>query len=553
MSRRLLLPASFLLTALGLAIFVSGGVATTIIGIRVSARSPWPSLVTAAVLLATWVVAARGAKAIGPDLSAADRWLVSRSPAIVWTIALLAASTATVFNSFSAAGSDPSGYLSEAKMLSRREITRQEPLSPIADWPSAPATLAPLGWMVSSVPGMQVPTYPVGLPILLAPAHALGGPIAASLVVPLSFALAIWAVGALALRLAGAYASIFAATWFATSPVALIESMQVMTDVPVAAAWMLCWALAVREKSAAAGVAAAIAVLIRPNLAPLAAVPALYLRRTGVIAFAVPVALAAAVIASFHWRWYGSPLRSGYGTAAELFALGNVAPNATLYTRWLIDTHGPWLVLAPVALVWPKIRAMRWLLMFAALVVAAYLVFAVFEVWTYLRFLLPALAVGMVAVSGMVAAMLGRIPKGPHPIGLALVLLALAATNVANAREHGVFRFADQQARARVVGEQLATMLPDKAVIVSGEQSGAMRYYTDRSIVRWDIAGSGALDVAIERLQERGYVVWLVLDDWEEQPFRRKFPAVSTMVLDYPPSVESAAGVGIRTRAWRVR
>ena len=50
-----------------------------------------------------------------------------------------------------------------------------------------------------------------------------------------------------------------------------------------------------------------------------------------------------------------------------------------------------------------------------------------------------------------------------------------------------------------------------------------------------------------------GYQVWVVLDDWEEEPFRRRHPTLAAIALDYEPTVESAAGVGIRTRAWRAR
>src|SRR4029453_3922936 len=106
-----------------------------------------------------------------------------------------------------------------------------------------------------------------------------------------------------------------------------------------------------------AGCAGAAAVLIRPNLAPLAALPALYLlladrralvrvRAQRALLCAIPVAMAGLAIAYLQQRWFGSPLRSGYGTAQEIYARSNFAPNFALYTRWLVDTHGPWLLAA---------------------------------------------------------------------------------------------------------------------------------------------------------------------------------------------------------------
>jgi hypothetical protein len=186
------------------------------------------------------------------------------------------------------------------------------------------------------------------------------------------------------------------------------------------------------------------------------------------------------------------------------------------------------------------------------LVTGAYLIYAVFESWTYLRFLLPALAIAMIALSAIVGAGLARAPVIVRVAGLAAALLVLASFNLASAREHGVFRFAGHHDRGRVVGEQLAAVLPARAVIVSGEQSGAMRYYTGRSILRWDLIDAAAMPGALDALRRNGHEVWVVLDDWEEEAFRRKLPELASAALNVRPSVESAR-VGLRTRAWRAR
>ena len=133
-------------------------------------------------------------------------------------------------------------------------------------------------------------------------------------------------------------------------------------------------------------------------------------------AFSIPIVAAGLAIAYLQRRWFGSALRSGYGTAQEIYSRSNFAPNAALYTKWLVDTHGPWLLAAPVACLWPgvttlgraRLSALRWLLLFAALVCAAYLFYSVFETWTYLRFLLPAMAIAMIAVAALVLRALAR-------------------------------------------------------------------------------------------------------------------------------------------------
>ncbi len=308
---------------------------------------------------------------------------------VVSAIAALAGAATVAQNTFSAAGSDASGYLSEAAMLWRGRLSVNEPLAATARWADAATTLAPLGWRAADESGLQVPTYAIGLPLLLAPLQALGGTLAAALIAPLSLVVAVWAAGALAGRLGGPHAAMLAAVWLATSPIALIEAMQPMSDVPVTAAWLVCWLFVMKRPASRscglsrvcwAGTAAALAVLIRPNLAPLAAVPALYLASTPpddthggwtgrlrrAAAFGAPVCAAGIIVAYVHWRWFGSPLRSGYGTAGEIYALSNVSANLMLYTRWLIDTHGPWLLAAPLGALLPRARELGWLLVCGA-------------------------------------------------------------------------------------------------------------------------------------------------------------------------------------------
>ena len=544
---------------------VTGGFVTTASGLRISARSPIPAFTFAAIALLVWAFAARRSSALAGDLSALDAWLTDRVRWLIAAIVIAGTITTIAFNSFSANGSDASGYLSQAAMLLRGDLTFSEPLAPIAKWADGEATLAPLGWRAVGN-GLQVPTYAIGLPLLLAPLHAIGGAPLASLMVPVTFGAAIAGTALLAFRIGGPFAALIASVWFATSPVALVESMQVMSDVPVTAAWLLCWWLVFQRQALTAGVVAAIAVLIRPNIAPVALLPFLYVLlnegahakrlSSGAAAagFAIPVAVAGVAVGYLQWRYFGSPFNSGYGAATEIYSVANIAPNARLYAGWLFESHGPWLLAAPVAVAVTSRRTdLLWLFGFAAAVVAAYLAYSQFEVWTYLRFLLPALTIAMIGVAAMLASLVTRLASMWRVPVLATLLLTLAAVNLLSAIQHDVFRFAERNVRARVVGERLGAMLAVNATIVSGEQSGAMRYYTNRTILRWDVMDDATMRDAIEWVTLNGYQVWVVLDDWEEEPFRRRHPTLAAIALDYEPTVESAAGVGIRTRAWRAR
>jgi hypothetical protein len=87
-------------------------------------------------------------------------------------------------------------------------------------------------------------------------------------------------------------------------------------------------------------------------------------------------------------------------------------------------------------------------------------------------------------------------------------------------------------------------------VLIAGEQSGSMRYYTQRSILRWEAATPGAMAAAIAELGVLGRPVYIVLDAWEDAPFRSKFSSVTAVALDWPSLLE--AGTSHRTRLWRL-
>ena len=93
--------------------------------------------------------------------------------------------------------------------------------------------------------------------------------------------------------------------------------------------------------------------------------------------------------------------------------------------------------------------------------------------------------------------------------------------------------------------------MPEAAVILSGEQSGSMRYYTHRPILRWEAATPEALTSAIATLEaERPSRLRRPRCVGEravpQQSSRRCLPPS----LDWPPVLE--AGTSHRTRLWKL-
>ena len=510
-------------------------------------RSPLPIAIVSLLVLAAWYTAARRGQSITIDLECA--WdALNRYPQFVAAIALIAVLMAGLFATRSASGADASGYLSEAKLLMSGRLFHADQLSGVRrDYDSF--LTSPLGWRPAGE-DRQAPTYPPGLPMLMAIPHAIAGVSGASAVVILASGIAVIATGLLAFQLAGSIAAVIAASFIAFTPVFIHQAIQPMSDVPATAAWMLCFLMLSRagSRDGLAGLACAAAVLIRPNLAPLAIVPLLVARRR--FAFAASVAIAGLFLACMQLLWYGSPFRSGYGSAEELFALSNIAPNASRYARWLMGT-APALVLAVFGVV--RLRANRLAqgsFAFAVLVIASYLVYAVFDEWSYLRFLLPALAIFAVFAAVELSAWIDRWPVAVRPLLLFAIVIGVTAHALWVARSMDTFKLADQLRRVSVVADFIDEDVPPAAVIVAGEQSGSMRYHTERPILRWEAASPEALDAAMTELERSRRPIYIVLDAWEDGLFRAKFQALPGGALDWPPILD--AGTSHRTRLWKL-
>ncbi len=88
----------------------------------------------------------------------------------------------------------------------------------------------------------------------------------------------------------------------------------------------------------------------------------------------------------------------------------------------------------------------------------------------------------------------------------------------------------------------VAAEAPRNAVVLSVQHSGAVAYYTGRTIARWDYIAPGALDDVCARLSAAGHASWLVVDDWEEAPFRQRFAGEALGRLDWAPLGEARVG-----------
>jgi 4-amino-4-deoxy-L-arabinose transferase-like glycosyltransferase len=380
--------------------------------------------------------------------------------------------------------------------------------------------------------------------------HLVAGPTAVLYVVPILGGLTVWATWLIGKGLGDQSAGAIAAVLMLMSPIFVLMLLTPMSDVPAAAFWSLSLAASLRRRTLWAGLAASVAILIRPNTVLLAAVPLLVVltqeRRGRVLRtaiFAGAIAPAASVIGLLLWHYYGSPLHSGYGSLGELFGFDRVAVNAEQYADWFFDSQTalPLIGLVAPAVHWnrtSRIRAFLVLTVFPCAVLALYLLYQFVipaDAWAYLRFLIPALPLLMVGFAIVVLELSRRAKKWSIVRATCAVLIWWAAVHgLQYAREHEVLGFkALDQRYARAV--TYAQALPQTSILVSLGHSGPLRFYTGRDVLRFDSLNGKDIDIAIAYFESRGEKLFFIGDLFEVDFFREWF--AGTEALDRLQSV----------------
>jgi len=379
--------------------------------------------------------------------------------------------------------------------------------------------------------------------VLMAPLAAVFGQDAIFWLTPIAAAALVMFAFAIGRQLAGGVAGVTAAILTATSPIVLYQSVQPMNDIVTAALWLGAFALGLR--SALAGVMIGAAILVRPNLAPLAVVLALapfiqfgINRQAGrallqTIMGSLPGVL---VLLWLNHALYGSVIGSGYGATADLFSATYFDDNLTNYSRALFQTHHVVPALALLApLVFDGVRRKGALLLlgFAAVEMTIYLFYKPFPEWWYLRFLIPAIVVLLILASAATVQLLSRnVMGGLLPI--LAVLLGIVGTRAAGERQ--AFDLHRMEARYRETADLVRERLPANAVLITVWQSGSMRFHAGREIVMWDSLDPQWLDRAMTWLKSRGQQPYILLERREEPDFRARFRDQSDIGrLDWPP------------------
>lgn len=555
---RLVVAAIGALAAWALAIATWGSVTFRVAGVTVTSRSPVRSLIYGGILAVVYAT-------VFARVAPADLWPVLRRRGLARTaaasLALVTLGLGLGFGTFVAGGADAFGYVSQADGWLAGTIRIDERWAASLPWPEPLWTVSPLGYRPAPDGAAIVPSYAAGLPLLMAAFKTGLGSCGPFIVSPALAALGVWLTFLLGAQWVSPAFGVAAAALVATSPTFLFQLMWPMSDSPAMTCLLLATFLIARSTRrtrprlwlAAAGLAMAAMLVIRPNLAmfvPLLALlaawsagppvtegtpvgeraPLHWLHRLGhAVVFSLGAAPGAIFVAALQWQLYGSPTASGYGAASELYRAANLTPNLALYTGWLVDTETPFVAVALIPVVASGMGRglgalpVSWLTLIVVGGWASYLFYSPFEDWWYLRFLLPTYPAMFLLAAAGVALLVGRLPAGVRAAVACAALMGILLFHVSRAREAHVLTLWRDEQRYVHVARYVADHLPDNAVVLSMQHSGSLRYYAGVQTIRYDWLPAGTLQPAIDALRARGQHTFIVLDTFELPAFERRF------------------------------
>jgi hypothetical protein len=518
-------------------VWIGGGTAIAVAGLRVSSTDPIRPLVAAALLAVIYILTS-GRQRVCEDAALARRLATASRLAAVLAAAIGVIAIAQ--SSYTASGADAYAYVTQADLLLTGTLTVPVPIANEVPWPAPLSTFVPFGYAAVAHESAIASAVGPGLPLLMALFKAIGGHPALFLVVPITAAWLVWSTFAIGRTLGSSSLGLGAAWLTATSPAFLTMVKEPMSDVPAAAFWALAtWKAldASRWSTVVSGVAAAIAILIRPNLVPLAAVLGVWMlwsraedsvararhRLRSLVVFSIPVVLACVVIASINQALFGSPLASGYGATEQLFSAANVPTNIRRYGAWLAETQTPLAFAGIIALIvptthlWPARGAWRGAVLLASIAVVVFAMYAFylpFDAWWFLRLLLPAwpaLCIGTAALIAAASRFAGTRAREVQVV--ALIALGLYTALLASRLQ--VFPDNEGERRYATVAELVRQTTDPSSIILASIHTGPVRYYAGRDTMRFDLLNEEWLDRAITWLTEHGRHPYILIEDWE--------------------------------------
>jgi Dolichyl-phosphate-mannose-protein mannosyltransferase/Bacterial membrane protein YfhO len=449
------------------------------------------------------------------------------------------------FAVYAVGGSDSSGYLRLARSLLRGDIVQRVTELDLLGLPDEfLRNFIPLGCDPGSRAGTMTPPYSVGLPLLMAAGALIGGwEYGPFLVNPIAGALSLILIYLIGLELGLPRGfSIAGAIMLAASPTFVYLTLQPMSEA-MAMFWSLVvifGALRSRKRDGwalLAGAGFGMAFLTRQT-SILLLIPLLFtlrLKPKTILYFILGGLPTAAIFFEYNAAVFGHPLETGYGRIGlwQALRIGGFKERLDHYWYWIKITMSPlpllcWLAVAADRKVEWRNRLM--LLSWFGAFFLFYCCYSVYDEWWHTGFLLPgypALILGAVLIARDLPGLLRRLVSESNLARLKwVVLIVMVAVTLSHERRYSrkldIFSVGAGEAWRPAACSWADKQLPSKSLIASMQMSGALKFYTDRPIFRWDAVTPGQWPEVKKHAAERGYQWYALLAPSEVEEAQKR-------------------------------
>ena len=489
----------------------------------------------------------------------AIRWRlgIATFPAWLLRVALLTAICGSIatwlrFLLTTIGGADSYGYVSASHLIASGRLI--DP-APIAEWLSAANRLAiasPLGWAPALDGSGIVPTYPLGLPFVMALFGGIAGSPAVFFVAPVMALVTLVLVHRLAREWFDGDVALLAVAVVAWNPVFVAYAKQPMSDVPASAWLMAAFLLALQTSPSSgyfAGLCAGAAVITRPVLLIAAAIVPLTANRGAspqrrVFSAVAGLFIGVAIQMALQMRLFGSPFQTGYGNSGSLFSLAYVPTNWGIFVRHGWATLGMFWVAALIIGARITPMELRWrIFTIAVAVISPYLFYLPFDHWETLRFILPALVpLSIIVAAGVVH--VARLAPNPAVTAalIALFVVPLVGRSEGLLRESSTWVIASLEARYPLAGDWINVNTPATSVVLANQHSGSLRWYGKRQTLRWDFIAPDQLMTTVRELESHGATTYVALEGDEVAMFDQRFKdVIGQLQVDHVGSIRNVS------------
>ena len=442
-------------------------------------------------------------------------------------------------------GSDSSGYANAARSVWTGKIVESiTALDRLGLPDDFDFVFIQLAYVPGPRPRTMVPFYPLGLPLHMAAAALITGwergPFLVSPLAALLSLVLIYLAGR-ELGLSRGF-SMVGAAMLAACPTFLNQALQAMSDMTAT-----CWALAaifaaLRSRrhaawSLLAGASFGMAFLVRPTNVLLLAPILLFFRSKprAILFFLLGGLPLAGVFFAYNAVAFGHPFQTGYGSIhlADAVTPDNFIVRFRHYVYWLAVTMSPlpllgWLGVAVDRKV-PRGERELVVAWFGSFLLF-YACYDIYGSWEDLRYLLPgipAMILGaLLVVRDAVEWCRARV-EWPGVMKLrwaagAILLIVTLGFAQQKIRDFQVLDFVAAQSIHPAACQWADLVIPDHTLVVAVEMSGALKFYTDRPIIRWDWVEGDRWQLLRQRAAEHGYRWYALLLPYEVEEAQKR-------------------------------